>query len=128
MEDLRSEDPERAAARELIDQWLLHLGTQNDYKLREIIDCAMATKPAEKFGKDLPDFEDARPDFRDVLLTYAGDSGSRRGQVSPDRLGRWLKQLRGQVHAGHKLELANPGSTHGSRWMVKSVKKAGERA
>jgi putative DNA primase/helicase len=123
MEEARADDPERSSALELIEQWREHLEAERLYRVREIIDVAKETRLAASIGVGMPDWERVRPDFFELLVANA--TGSRKGEIDPIRLGKWLQRLRGQVYDGWKIERGSREETHGARWMLKSSQVEG---
>ena len=128
MEAARTDDPERDAARELIEQWRDNIGDKL-VKVRDIIECASEKRMAEPMAANRPDWLPVRPDFFDLLITQV-PSNSRR-DIDPTRLGHWLKRIRGQVHSierpdekiyeSWRIELAQQDERHGSKWRLVKV-------
>jgi hypothetical protein len=79
--DVRKSDPRRDDLIAVLMQWELHLGTDCQHTMREVIERAVNA-----------------PTFYTALMSVAG---SRSGQsVSNERLGRWLKRIQGKIANG----------------------------
>lgn len=117
MEEARVNDPERSAAVAFVGQWKAHLEIGKGLTVAQIIQCACETKEGVAFGLGR-EFEFVRPEFNSLLSEKCPLS---RGQVDPMRLGKWLSNIRGQVHAGHRLDIAKKSSSHGHRWALYEV-------
>jgi hypothetical protein len=95
---VRESDPYRNAHKAVLLQWKEHLGTTNNFVLREVIENAVNSA-----------------DFHGALLEVAGDRSKR--AVSNERLGRWLKKVEGKILDG--LMLRRDGNTKGyPRWRL----------
>ncbi len=114
MEQAFKNDPNKGAAEMLIAQWQEHLGTEQSYKVSEIIDKAKETAPAAVMGVGMNDWEHLRPDFFDVLLERCGE----RGNIDVRKAGFWLRSLRGQIYSGFKVVVASESASHGNRWKL----------
>jgi hypothetical protein len=80
----REEDPTLADIRELFSLWLDSLEPEQSYTTAQIIETACATPPSGDFNPQ---------PFKELLLRVAGDKGN----VSPERLGWWLRKISGRV-------------------------------
>jgi hypothetical protein len=114
MEQAFQNDPAKDAAERLIEQWKVVLGTENSFKISELIEKAKESDPNPVMGTGHPEFLRKYPDFYDVLMERAGD----RGQVDPRRFGVWLRALKGQIYSGFKIITASESSGHGHRWQL----------
>lgn len=118
MEQAFKNDPNKGAAEMLIAQWEEHLGTEQSYKVSEIIDIAKETQPAAVMGVGMNDWEHIRPDFFDVLLERCGE----RGNIDVRKVGFWLRSLRGQIYSGYRIVVASESAKHGHRWKLERNK------
>lgn len=122
MEQAFRNDPNKEAAETLIAQWKEHLGTEQSYKVSEIVDKAKESAPSTTMEVGGPGWEHLRPDFFDVLVERCGE----RGNIDVRKLGFWLRSLRGQIYSGHKIVIASQSSSHGHRWKLEENKKGGK--
>jgi putative DNA primase/helicase len=118
LEQARANDPERNAARALIEQWAKHLKVGEGYGAGDVIECARETRPAAVMGSMVPAYEHVRPEFYHLLLEKC--SGPR-GGIDPKPLGKWLSRMKGQVHDGFRIVAASVSSSHGNRWALEKV-------
>ena len=118
MEQAFKNDPNKSAAETLIAQWLEHLGTEQNYKVSEIVDKAKETQPSMNMGVGTNDWEHIRPDFFDVLLERCGE----RGNIDVRKFGFWLRSLRGQIYSGYKIIVSSESAKHGHRWKLEKNK------
>jgi hypothetical protein len=93
MEALRGTDPQLDALVAVIEQWSAVLGSRK-VSVREVVEAATEQMPAGGTGS----FPASRlpfryPDFREALLTVAGDNGV----VNSRRLGKWLGGQQGRI-------------------------------
>ena len=114
MEQAFANDPNKGAAETLIAQWKEHLGTEQSYKVSEIIDKAKETRPAAVMGVGTNEWEHIRPDFFDVMVERCGE----RGNIDVRKVGFWLRSLRGQIYSGYKIVVASESASHGHRWKL----------
>jgi putative DNA primase/helicase len=117
-EELKEEDPERRSTRTLIELWREHFGTDIARRVRDVIDAAKETRPTNSFGPG-PEWELVRPDLHEVLLSQA--QGSRKGEIDPLRLGKWLQRIKGQVHGDYVIERAEHQDSHGTQWTLRGL-------
>jgi hypothetical protein len=90
---VRESDPDRAALYAVLEQWKRVLGTQSAYSTQEIVNRAVV-----------------EPDFLAALAAVAATAKG--GMlVSNERLGRWLRRVRGNIV--NKLKLIDAGSRSG---------------
>lgn len=118
MEQAFKNDPNKGAAETLIAQWKEHLGTEESFKVSEIIDKAKETQPSATMGVGTNDWEHIRPDFFDVLIERCGE----RGVIDVRKLGFWLRSLRGQIYSGYKIVVSSESAKHGHRWKLEKNK------
>jgi hypothetical protein len=93
MEQVRGADPKLEALTAVVEQWHAHVGSRR-VSVKEVIDIATDQHTA-LYGRG----EFMRPDFREALLTVAGDGGA----VSGKRLGKWLSANQGRVVNGMRI-------------------------
>jgi hypothetical protein len=86
MDQARAVDPERAAARELLDHWRERIGLGVVVNVRRIIRIA----------------DEGPPEFGTFLREHVGNSTE---VIDPVRLGRWLQQQHGKVYDGHRIDV-----------------------
>jgi hypothetical protein len=116
MKTARTHDPERKAARDLIEQWARHLGSEKAYRVSEIIKSAGETAQGKQMGLGPADWEHVRPEFHELLMTHAAKPNLR--DVDPAKLGQWLGRIRGQVHDVWRIEAASESESHGNKWVL----------
>jgi hypothetical protein len=118
MEQARADDPERSSAVALFDLWGKHLKLAEAYSVGEVIEIARAMK-INSGGMNVGVREEdyAHPEFNSLLLERC----SGRGGIDAKVLGKWLSKIKGQVHAGHRLEIARKSASHGNRWRLVRV-------
>lgn len=114
MEQAFKNDPNKEAAEMLVAQWKEHLGTEESYKVTEIIDKARETRPSAVMGVGTNDWEHVRPDFFDVLLERCGE----RGNIDVRKFGFWLRSLRGQIYSGYRIVVGTKDDKHGNKWKL----------
>jgi putative DNA primase/helicase len=88
MDEIREEDPVRAAARALYALWKERLGMDVAYTAAEVVDRANNAR-------------DGVDDLRRLLVMHAGGF---RGEIDVKRAGMWLHSVYGQIHDGLRLE------------------------
>ncbi len=120
MEDIRADDPRQEAITAVLTQWWEVLSDRM-VTVRQIIDAATAQRTAVDSIQSRHEF--AHPDFREALLTVAGESGA----INSRRLGRWVSGLNGRVVGAWCLER---GSDVGgvATWRMKLVNKDANNA
>lgn len=89
---VRGSDTHRDELIVVMEQWKQHLVLEQLYKVQEIIDRALINS-----------------DFHNALLAVAGSTSG--AMVSPLKLGRWLKRVKGKIVSG--LKLVQSGSIGG---------------
>lgn len=114
MEQAFANDPAKEAAERLIEQWKEVLGTEEAFKVNEIIDKAKENDPNPTFGTGVSEFLRRYPDFFEVLLERAGD----RGQIDPRKMAYWLRALNGQIYNGFKVMMVSGPAGKGHKWKV----------
>lgn len=117
MDQAYKNDPNKEAAETLMAQWKEHLGTENGYKVSEIIEKAKETMPAAVMGTGMSDWDHVRPDFFEVLAERCGD----RGNIDIRKVGFWLRSLRGQIYSGYKIVVGTKDDKHGNKWKLESL-------
>ncbi|HYZ31716.1 MAG TPA: hypothetical protein VE684_05465 [Crenalkalicoccus sp.] len=115
MEEVRGLDPALDALTAVLTQWHEVIGTER-VSCREIIDRATAQQTPTVATRSYSRAEFVYPDFREALLTVAGDGGVVNGR----RLGRWLAAHQNHIVQG--LMLTRCSLHRGiSTWQVESV-------
>lgn len=114
MEQAFANDPAKDAAERFIEQWKEVLGTEEAFKVNEIIDKAKETDPNPTMGAGIPEFLRKFPDLYEVMLERAGD----RGQVDPRKMAYWLRSLNGQIYNGFKVVMVAGPAGKGHKWKV----------
>lgn len=110
MEATREDDPELNALRDLITCWKAAIGTR-EVTVREAIEIGM--RKQDTMLGDIGNFE--YPEFRDALLTVAGQ----RGNLDATRLGRWLMGREGRIISGLRLRRGEiDGHSKVRKWKV----------
>ena len=117
LEEARTEDPNVISATELIHHWLQHLGTEESFRVPEIIKNASEKRPSQEWRNDNPDYELVRPEFHTLLMEQAGT----RGNVDPHKLGLWLRTLHGEVFPGGYRIIIAKKSKDGHRWKLEKL-------
>ncbi|MDI3308525.1 MAG: hypothetical protein QJR07_15645 [Acetobacteraceae bacterium] len=99
MEEARALDPKLDALNAVVAQWRQVIGTER-VSVRDIIDRATQTHTPEgkPFGPP-PKPEFTHPDFREALLTVAGEGGA----INSRRLGKWLLAHQDRVVSGCRI-------------------------
>jgi hypothetical protein len=123
MEQTRANDPKRRAVATLFDQWRQHLKLGESYTVAQLIECARenSPQPTSSFGIGVADYQPVRPEFNALLMERCP---APRGGIDARQLGKWLSQIRGQVHGGLRLEFAKQSASHGNRWALVEVRAA----
>jgi hypothetical protein len=107
MERVRDDDPERAKAVAFFEAWKKELGTEGEYKAKDLIEAATTA---------LEDHD--CPLLREAITAIAW----RRGQMDAQALGIWLDRHRDRVISG--LQLTHGQITGGSRrWLMRQAKR-----
>jgi putative DNA primase/helicase len=105
MERSRTEDPRREALAAILAQWGALLGSAR-VSVKEVIDRATDFERPQS-PSDLNRKSFLHPEFREALLTVAGDSGNINGR----RLGKWLSANKGKIVNG--LRIVGDGTLEG---------------
>jgi hypothetical protein len=107
MDGMRSADPKLGALTTVIEQWREVIGGDR-VTVRQIIDRAIDQRPP-MHGR--PEF--LHPEFREALLSIAGEGGA----ISGGRLGKWIGANQNRIAAG--LKLVSAGLSAGrARWQL----------
>jgi putative DNA primase/helicase len=114
MEQAREDDPERSAARELIELWRDKLEVGRHYKAAEIVEFATAGRT--RMSADGPDWTYTQPEFHALLSKEAGQRNGR--DIDVRRFGKWLGRLAGQVHSEHRIVKVRASKGHGDDWAL----------
>jgi hypothetical protein len=94
VEASRKDDPVLTAIREFFTLWPIYLRLDWPYTTASIV------KTAEEDAQRPGNFNE--PDLKNFLLKVAAERGRPSG-ISPERLGRWLRQVSGRVVDGRRL-------------------------
>ena len=94
VEASRKEDPVLTAIREFFTLWPIYLRLDWPYTTASIV------RAAEEDVQRPSNFNE--PDLKNFLLKVAAERG-RPTVISPERLGRWLRQVSGRVVDGRRL-------------------------
>ena len=97
MERSRTEDPRREALAAVLAQWSAVLGPAR-VSVKDVIDRATDFEHPRS-SSDLNRKSFLHPEFREALLTVAGDSGNINGR----RLGKWLSANKGKIVNGLRI-------------------------
>lgn len=120
MEAIRADDPRLEAINAVMTQWSANFADRN-VTVRQIIESASEQRTA--LGSIVPKLEFVRPDFREALLTVAGEGGA----VNSRRLGRWIASHDGRIVGRWRLERA--GEVGGAAlWSLKQIKESARHA
>ena len=95
MEAARADDPERAAAYELVQRWQIRIGLDKAVTVRDIIAIANTNKelmPVHRY-----------PKFRALLIEHAGTVKG--DEIDRTKLGRWLQKQHGRVYGGLRIDV-----------------------
>ena len=91
MEAVRGADPRLSAIAAVIEQWRNAIGAKG-VTVADVIECATERVRAST--------EYAHPDFREALLTVAGNAGA----INSQKLGRWLSGISGRIVNGFRFQ------------------------
>jgi putative DNA primase/helicase len=93
--NVHEDDPVEGVLGGVIHQWRLHLGSDKEYSVREVIERAVWRKDHQlAFGADSERSE--APEFREALLLAAGKDGA----INSYKLGTWLGKNKNRLVAG----------------------------
>jgi len=113
MEKAQMNDPGRNAAATFFQQWAKLPELQPLEKARKAFEF---TQLANRANGALENWEPAYPELYYALAERCIGGN---GRIDPTKLGYWLRSLKGQVHAGFRLE-ASTTLGHGSSWVIKT--------
>lgn len=120
MEEARREDPNRTSLARLIEQWKLHIGIGKEVRASDIANIASEKSYEQDSSGGFPGYVKVRPEFYELLLENV--SSFKRGvDIETKRLGRWLKNLEGQIYDDHRIILAKADAKHGTLWRLEKV-------
>ena len=105
MERARAEDPQREALAAILARWGALLGSARA-SVKDVIDRATDFERSQS-SSDLNRKSFLHPEFREALLTVAGNSGKINGR----RLGKWLSANKGKIVNG--LRIVGDGTLEG---------------
>jgi putative DNA primase/helicase len=92
IEEIREEDPELTNIRELFDLWLNYLRLDTTYSSARLIEIA---EEQNTIGY-------VHPGLKELFLKVASMRG-KESQISPERLGRFLRRVSGRPVKQHRL-------------------------
>jgi putative DNA primase/helicase len=92
IEEIREEDPELTNIRELFDLWRSYLRLDTAYSSARLIECA---EEQNTIGY-------VNPGLKELFLRVAAMRG-KETEISPERLGRWLRRISGRPVKQHRL-------------------------
>jgi hypothetical protein len=98
MEQARQDDPELGELRDVMTQWIRHIGLNVEAPAKTLLHKAELRQRDDETGRQLQEL--AYPDLRDALAAVAGG----RGGIDAARFGRWMRGKKGRVVT---LELPN---------------------
>jgi len=107
MEGMRSADPKLGALNTVMEQWHEVIG-EDRVTVRQIIDRATEQRP-QMYGRS----EFIHPEFREALLSIAGEGGA----INGGRLGKWIGANQNRIAAGMKLVAAGLSAGR-ARWQL----------
>lgn len=111
MEQVRNSDPQQEALVSVVEQWSSMIGNRI-VSVKDVIDAAIEPKSLTVYS---PRTEFLRPDFREALLTVAGEHGA----INSRRLGKWLSAKQNRVVG--KMKFISMGTVSGvMRWRLVS--------
>jgi len=118
MDEARKSDPKLEALSAVIAGWREAVGERR-VSVRKVIERAIETHtPPSQSGR--PDFsakpELRFPEFREALLTIAGDGGAINGR----RLGKWLMNHKDRIVDGHRI-MQMPMIDGTTTWQIEGV-------
>jgi putative DNA primase/helicase len=115
MDEIREEDPIRAAARDLYKLWKECVGPDVPYTAAELV---------EKANERPSDYMPVKhPELHALLVTQAGGF---KGEIDVQRVGKWLSSIYGQIHNGFRLEkVKNANSRRGTKYALKGAAVGG---
>ena len=120
LEKVRADDPELAKTRALAAAWLRVIGGKTA-RVRDVIHAAMAQRAQDSDGEEDDYYENA--DLRDALRAVAEGKG--REDISPDKLGWWLKRHRAAIvlveGRSYRFASAAASGGHGVGWALEAV-------
>jgi hypothetical protein len=108
MNTARAEDPELTAIRELFTLWSDELNLDERYTTARIIEIVCEPTSSSDFN---------RQPFKELLLRVAGERNGK--EISPRRLGWWLRRISGRVEAGYRLGAGRQRQAMACFWLSK---------
>jgi hypothetical protein len=109
MDDVREEDPELTKIREFFELWPIYLRLDVAYTTARIVEIAC---------EQIPNSHD-KLWLKEFLLTVAATRG-KESEISPERLGKWLRRIAGRTVDRHRLMRDPGGRTASSFRLVKT--------
>jgi putative DNA primase/helicase len=94
MEQMRTADPERSAASQLLQHWRNGFGFNELVTVQDVIAKAEVKRDSASY---------LYPGFRALLLEHAG--GAKSDLIDARRLGRWLQKQHGKVYDGMRIDV-----------------------
>jgi hypothetical protein len=108
MSTARAEDPELNNIRELFTLWGDELNLDERYTTARIIEITCEPTGSSDFN---------RQPFKELLLRVAGERNGK--EISPRRLGWWLRRISGRVEAGYRLGMGRQNQAMACFWLSK---------
>ena len=91
MEQARDDDPELGELRDVMVQWMRHIGLNVEATAKALVRIADLKQCDDQTGRPLQDY--ANPELRDTLSAIAGG----RGGIDTACFGKWLRARKGRV-------------------------------
>jgi len=113
MTSARAEDPELNDIRELFTLWNDELNLDERYTTARIIEVACEPMGGSDYN---------RKPFRELLLRVASEKNGK--EISPKRLGWWLRRISGRVEAGYRLSRGRQNQAAACFWLSKVTSNA----
>jgi putative DNA primase/helicase len=114
MERARTEDPKLAALAAVMRHWQPALGIGTELSVKQLIDRATDTMSTALADPDRRQF--LHPDFREALLTVAGQHGA----INSMKLGYWLRSVKRRVV--NRKRIVSATILHGdNRWKLEEL-------
>jgi hypothetical protein len=118
MEEIRGADPKLDVLTAVMAQWQRVIGSVN-VSARDVIEHATSQRAVGSSLSMYPKMEFAEPDFREALLSVAGEGGA----INSKRLGKWLALQQGRFVQGSRFVRA--GLSAGIlRWRLETADRA----
>ena len=122
MEQARDDDPELGELRDVMVQWMQHIGLNVESTAKALVRIADLKQRDDDTGRQLQDY--ANPELRDSLSAVAGG----RGGIDTARFGRWLRSRKGRIVSigtknSMRVRFRTGGLSEGAaRWKLELLK------